>query len=296
MTTFTRPLMAGFVLLWSAFTLPSSPAKATEPTRFFTLDQPVITTLEDAPADISLVATAIIAQMRSGEPVDTSPVKFATSLMPRLRERSFRYAGFYVDAISVSHILPARSWEAGRRIYGVIQFTDQVGRRAASRFGVEYLLDGEEIYVSDVSLRTVAPPEPDVRLYVLRTDKATRLFQLANGNHLDALGFIAEHALNVSRERGSCDCVLVAVAFDRLPPGARLHAHVSDTRSGEKVMMGTHYVMDFVGWHIAGLSGRLDLSGSSSMALQALLSLPEGEGEAPGPFRIVTSLPVEETK
>lgn len=228
--------------------------------RVFLLDQPIISTLDEAPEDIALVTTAIVARLRGANGADaTMPIVFAPSLASKMLERTFRYDGFYVETVAVSFIGPTTEPEAGRRLFGTLHFTDMLGRRAATSFGVEYVFDGSEIYVSDISLDLATPPEPEARLYVLSAERATEMLSLTHRNHLEAMAFLAEHALDVNQENGLCDCAIVVANFDRIPGRAQLYASVSDAQNGEKIIMGSHFVMDFEGWRLAVLDGTLDV-------------------------------------
>ncbi len=255
--------------------------------RLFGLDSPIISTLEDAPADMALVTTAIVARMRGSE-TKTNPVVFAPRLANRLLEKTFRYDGFHVDVITISFIGPANSWEAGRRLYGTILFTDELGRRAATSFGVEYLFDDGEIYVSDVALDVVSPPEPEVRIFLLPAEKASQMFGGAVPSHLDLLAFIAEHALDVSLATGTCSCVVAVVSMDRTPANASLYANVSDVRDGSKIVLGAHYLMEFEGWRVALLEGEIDLGSDSIMDIQALYAPPTTNDAEPTRLSLAT--------
>ncbi len=256
--------------------------------RLFGLDAPIVSTLEDAPADMALVTTAIVARMR-GSVEATDPVVFAPPLADRLLERTFRYDGFYVETITVSYIGPANSWEAGRRLYGTIQFADELGRRAATSFGVEYLLDDGKVYVSDVALDVVAPPEPEVRLYFLPQEKASEMFEDAASSHLEFLTFLAGHALDLPLETESCSCIVVAVSMDRTPANASLYANVSDVRDGGKIVLGAHYLMEFEGWRVGLLEGEFDLGPDSIMDIQALYAPPAIGDSKKAKLQIATS-------
>ncbi|MCE7999734.1 MAG: hypothetical protein HEP70_12815 [Rhodobiaceae bacterium] len=257
--------------------------------QFFTLDEPVITTLDQAPSDIALVTTAIVARMRADGTPETTPVVFAPNTQNRLREKSFRYAGFYVDSITVSFIGPANGLEEGRRVYGTIQFADQLGRRTATAFGVEYAFDSGEIYVSDVSLDLAVPVDPDIRLYLLPTAKASEMIRDASTNHLELVAFLAEHALDVNSATGMCDCAIVATTFDRIPGDAHLYASVSNTQNGEKIVMGSHYLLDYDGWRVAVLEGQIDLSPNSDMRIEALFAAPPTQIDKPSTFAVAQS-------
>lgn len=255
--------------------------------RFFSLDEPVVTTLDQAPEDIALVTTALVARMRGITGAEaTLPVKFAPSLSSRLIERSFRYDGFDVDSITVSFIGPASGWEQGRRIFGTVQFTDQLGRRTATAFGVDYLFDDAEIYVDDVALDLAVPANPDIRLYLLPTERASEMLAEAATNHLDLMAFIAEHALDVNNASGICNCAIIAASFDRLPGDAHLFASVREAGSGDKIVMGSHFVMDFDGWRVAVLDGRIDLSAGSEMVIEALFAAAPSVTDEPSTFRV----------
>ena len=266
-----------------------------EELQFYTLDEPLVTTLEEAPADIALVATAIVARMRVDDALETPPVVFAPNMTDRLHERTFRYEGFYVDSITVTYMGPATGTEAGRRLFGTFQFADEMGRRTAAGFGVEYVFDDEEIYVSDVALNLKTPVDPDIRLYILPTDKASEMLENATDNHLELMAFIAEHALDVNNASGICSCTIVAATFDRLPGDAHLYASASNTESGEKITLGNHFLMDFDGWRVALLDGQIDLSPSSQMTIEALYApAPKVSDETPV-FNVVQSFTPGET-
>lgn len=257
--------------------------------RFFTLDEPLVTTLDQTPADIALVTTAIVARMRVDGAPATPPVVFAPNMASRLHERTFRYEGFYVDGITLTFIGPANGTEAGRRLLGTIQFEDELGRRTATGFGVEYVFDGEEIYVSDVALNLATPVEPDIRLYILPTDKASEMLEDASDNHLELMAFIAEHAIDVNNASGICSCAIVAATFDRIPNDAHLYASVSDTRSGDKIVMGSHFIMDFDGWRVALLDGQIGLGAASNMRIEALYAPAPKASDERSIFTVVQS-------
>ncbi len=264
-------------------------AEPGEALRFFSLDEPVTTTLDQAPDDIAQVTMAIVARMRTDGSLDTAPVVFAPSMADRLHEKPFRYDGFYVESVTVSFIGPANSFEGGRRIYGTLQFADQLGRRAATAFGVEYVFDGAEIYVSDVALKLAVPVDPDIRLYLLPTEKASQMLNDASNNHLEMMAFIAEHAIDVNDASGICSCAIVATTFDRIPGNAHLYASVSNTHNGEKIVMGSHYVMDYDGWRVAVLEGQIDLSTSSNMSIEALFAAAPTQIDTPATFAVAQS-------
>lgn len=256
---------------------------------FFTFDEPVVTTLDQAPRDIALVTTAIVARMRADDVPETAPVVFAPNMDSRLHETSFRYEGFYIDSITVSFIGPANGLEKGRRVYGTLQFADQLGRRAATAFGVEYVFDDEEIYVSDVALNLAVPVEPDIRLYLLPTEKASEMLREAANDHLALMAFIAAHALDVSSANGMCNCAIIATTFDRIPGDAHLYASVSNARNGEKVVMGSHYLLDYDGWRVAVLDGHLDLKPSSDLRIEALYAAAPTQLDTPSSFAVAQS-------
>lgn|GEM_PF-2464864 len=264
-------------------------AEPREELQFYTLDEPLVTTLDEAPADIALVATAIAARMRVDDALETPPVVFAPDMADRLHERSFRYEGFYVDSITLTYMGPASGPEAGRRLFGTFQFADEMGRRTAAGFGVEYVFDGEEIFVSDVALNLATPVDPDIRLYLLPTDKASEMLENATDNHLELMAFVAEHALDVNNASGICSCAIVAATFDRLPGNAHLYASASNTVSGEKITLGSHFLLDFDGWRVALLDGQIDLSPNSHMTIEALYApAPKASNETPV-FTVVQS-------
>jgi extradiol dioxygenase family protein len=267
----------------------SAHAEPNDDLRFFTFDEPVVTTLDQAPQDIALVTTAIVARMRADGAPETTPVIFAPNMEDRLREKSFRYAGFYVDSITVSFIGPANDLEEGRRIYGTIQFADEVGRRTATAFGVEYAFDAGEIYVSDLSLDLAVPVEPDIRLYLLPIEKASEMMRDASDNHLELMGFIAEHALDLEGLNGMCNCAIVTTSFDRLSGDAHLYASVSNAESGEKIVMGSHFLTDYDGWRVAVLEGQLDLSSNSNMRIDALYAAAPMQIDTPSTFAVARS-------
>ncbi len=243
--------------------------------RIFALDEPLSMTLEDAPADMALVTSAIVARMRGPLAAEaTAPVTFAPTLTDRLLERRFRYDGFFVETITISFIGPANSWEPGRRLYGTIHFADLAGRKAATAFGVEYLFDDGEVYVSDVALRVAAAPVPDIRLYLLRANMAADMMKAHATSHLALLSFLTEHALDVTAETGACDCVVAAVALDRIPANAHLYASVGDRRSGNKIVQGDHYLLDFEGWRVSLLEAEINLGADSNQDVQALYAPP----------------------
>lgn len=257
--------------------------------QFFTLNEPVVTTLDQAPSDIALVTTALVARMRADGAPETTPVVFASNMETRLREKSFRYAGFYVDSITVSFIGPANGLEEGRRVYGTIQFADQLGRRSATAFGVEYAFNAGEIYVSDVSLNLAVPVDPDIRLFLLPIEKASQMLSDAANNHLEVIAFIAEHALEMGNTGGLCACAIVATTFDRLPGDAHLYASVSNADSGDKIVMGSHFLMDYDGWRVAILEGQLDLRPSSDMRIDVLYAAAPTQIDTPSTFAIARS-------
>ncbi len=257
--------------------------------QFFTLNEPVVTTLDQAPSDIALVTTALVARMRTDGAPETTPVVFASNMENRLREKSFRYAGFYVDSITVSFIGPANGLEEGRRVYGTIQFADQLGRRSATAFGVEYAFDAGEIHVSDVSLNLAVPVDPDIRLFLLPIEKASQMLSDAANNHLEVMAFIAEHALDMDNAGGLCTCAIVATTFDRLPGDAHLYASVSNAESGEKIVMGSHFLMDYDGWRVAILEGQLDLRPSSDIRIDALYAAAPTQINTSSTFAVARS-------
>jgi len=264
-------------------------AEPSEALRFFSLDEPVVTTLDQAPQDLALVTTAIVARMRADGAPDTAPVTFAPNLVSRLHERSFRYGGFYMDSITVSFIGPANGPEDGRRVYGTIQFADQLGRRTATAFGVEYVFDDAEIYVSDVALNLAVPVDPDIRLYLLPTEKASEMLSESANDHLELMAFIAEHALDVNSTSGLCNCAIVATTFDRIPGDAHLYASVSNAESGDKIVMGSHFLMDYDGWRVAVLEGQIDLSPNSDMRIDALYAAAPAQIDTPSTFAVARS-------
>jgi len=264
-------------------------AEPGEELQFYTLDEPVVTTLDEAPADIALVATAIAARMRVDDALETPPVVFAPNMAGRLHEQTFRYEGFYVDSITLTYMGPATGPEPGRRLFGTFQFEDEMGRSTAAGFGVEYVFDDEEIYVSDVALNLATPVDPDIRLYILPTDKASEMLENASDNHLELMAFIAEHALDVNNASGICGCTIVAATFDRLPGDAHLYASASNSESGEKITLGSHFLLDFDGWRVALLDGQIDLSPNSKMTIEALYApAPKASNENPV-FNVVQS-------
>lgn len=284
---FRRPLLTVCALL-IVFSSAVHAGEA-EALGFFTLNEPVVTTLDQAPRDIALVTTAIVARMRADDVPETAPVVFAPNMDSRLHETSFRYDGFYIDSITVSFIGPANGLEKGRRVYGTLQFADQLGRRAATAFGVEYVFDDEEIYVSDVALNLAVPVEPDIRLYLLPTEKASEMLREAANDHLALMAFIAAHALDVSSANGMCNCAIIATTFDRIAGDAHLYASVSNARNGEKVVMGSHYLLDYDGWRVAVLDGHLDLTPSSDLRIEALYAAAPTQLDTPSSFAVVQS-------
>lgn len=261
---------------------------------FSALNEPVVTTLDQAPSDIALVTTAIVARMRTDGAPETVPVVFAPNMANRLHEKSFRYAGFFIDSITVSFIGPANGLEEGRRVYGTIQFADQLGRRAATAFGVEYVFDAGEIYVSDVSLDLAVPVDPDIRLYLLPIERASQMLSDASASHLDLMAFLAEHALDLNSMSGICNCAIVATTFDRIPGDAHLYASVSNAESGDKIVMGSHFLMDYDGWRVAVLEGQLDLTSSSDIRIDALYAAAPTQIDTPSTFTVARSFLVGE--
>jgi hypothetical protein len=264
-------------------------AQSEDSLQFFALDEPIVTTLDQTPPDIALVTTAIVAQMRANDPQDTPPVVFAPALANKLHEQSFRYEGFYLDSITLTFLGPANGPEEGRRLFGKIQFEDELGRRTAAGFGVEYVFDDAEIYVSEAALNLATPVEPDIRLYILPTDKASEMLEEASDNHLEVMAFIAEHAIDVANASSICSCAIVAASFDRLPNNAHLYASASNSETGERIVMGSHFVMNFDGWRVALLDGQIDLSPGSQTTIEALYAPAPAASDEPSTFSVVRS-------
>ena len=239
-----------------------------------TFDRPIEGPLADAPADIGTAAMGLVLGMR-GQDLAASriPIRFGESARAALRSDSFRYAGFDVRTVRVSHIDPHPSRLPGRRIMGILEFGDALGRRAFTSYLLSYTIGDNALYVTDLALRRFAVDAPDIRLFVIPGQAFARQLEQGFGTHAQLLRVIAENALPVSRMRATRradDYVVAAVSMDRLPANAGLFVQVSDAGTGRKIDMGEQTLLSFDGWRVAIVRGTMDMSAKSAVALDGL--------------------------
>lgn len=243
-------------------------------------DRPVVS-LDELPLDLSLVIGASVLRMRGvDDPETTWPIIFSSPAGAGLQEPDFDYDGFTLVGVALTDWDLLAAAPPTLTLNALLIFGDPAGRRATMSLIADYGFTEENMVIGSASALTLAPPDPEVRLFIVPAEDVPDDVLDVEAGELELLHHVAAHAVGVS---GSAqppttarDYYVFAFIVDRLPPDAQVQLRVSDTPEGIDGEAGNAVDVDFHGWRVAVLRGTFTLNSGPELFIKAVYT-PGGD-------------------
>ena len=240
---------------------------------------PLETVSEEAvPADIRIVAGAIVQRMRKDQQ-GIPGVSFDPAGIHYTPDATFNYEGFAVTDLTV---LDFQENQIGQNHYrntvlGVMMFADSLGRRTMVEYDAQYELTRNSIVITQSVVRPVPPVFPNTQAFIIEAGELKRIVdQRPDFEKFYSHVVSASHSMTPTAEerrmheemkqmtffqrlrsapaRQRQDNFMVIFVMDRITPDSDLEVIVTETLHGSQSVARPVY-KDFSGWRVAIFGG-----------------------------------------
>jgi hypothetical protein len=247
----------------------------------------VAESLEAMPPDAAMVTRALGNRL-GGYPVPAN-VRLNSSANKSLGASNVIEPGFKLQSACLGQYVNTGSATAARSAEGRMEFIDGLGRRTAVAFETGYTMQGDKAVVASVRLRPLFDTVPETVCFVVPAKTAALNKDNMPKSFSAFYQYMGERALDPQAVvPGKQDDYVMAVFFlNRMSPSAKASLAISSTPDGTEGYAENSRYVDYNGWRVGLVAGRLALknpAAESSVYLKAIYT----PGKEAGLFKSAT--------
>ena len=229
---------------------------------------PIATSLEQMPVDAGAITHAIYKNITLvHDDAGAIRVNFTGAAISQLPSdhrvlRNFRLSEAHLYEHEPSHIK------------GTLFLEDAIGRRSSVSYEAEYRRTGDTITVETIDVNPIYSRVPEPVMFVVPAHRISPDRDGLPSTFTGMLEFAASRAVNPTQREAGFDgvreYVVMVFLLDRISPSAKFDFMVAEESASYGGYKESTRYMDFDGWRIALLSGKLRLVGDAASPMTTL--------------------------
>ena len=226
-------------------------------------DENPLLTIDQLPAEVSLVISASVLNMRGEDDPETIwPVSFSSEADAGLKEPGFNYDNFLLIGAGL------RDWGVSTddpslySLSAMLVFADPIGRRTTVMLVADYKITDKNLDVTNAAALTMTPPAPEARIYVVPVNNFPATLLEVKTDEAEFFNTVVDRAVGAGEKAVAStpeDYYVFAFVLDRLTGDSKFQLMVGDQASGIEGVTGNSVTSDFSGWRVAVLRGVFSL-------------------------------------
>ena len=206
-------------------------------------------TVDDLLPDQQMVLATLIERLRGNGPLEG--VTYEPGGVQATVEQDFKYEGFGLAGLILTgyDVKPFAKGVAAAYLDGGLLFKDELGRRVAVQFAVNYLVYEDHLVIRDSAVTPRTPDFPEVQAFFL-PGSFNDIPASEVENMADLYVWTVNHAVPVNLAGEGFpeqEYTILVFCMDRLRPEASFDVSVTGSRGGGKKLADMEYVGDR-GW------------------------------------------------